>query len=717
MVKFRLLFLGIMLHLAMLTMANEGMWIPTLLKKYNIEEMQKMGFRLTADDIYSMNNNSMKDAVVLFGRGCTGEMVSNEGLLFTNHHCGYSQIQSHSSVEHDYLTDGFWAKSRAEELANPGLEVRFLDRMEDVSDKVFEKTEGLDDAAKKEQIQKNIGQIQKDATIDNRFDAVVKPIFKGNQYFLYVYKVYRDVRLVGAPPSAIGKFGGDTDNWMWPRHTGDFSVFRVYADKNNEPADYSSDNVPYQPKAFFPISLKGIQPEDFVMIFGFPGSTDEYLPSAAVELLMQQSDPDRIKIRTQKLNIMRAHMEADPKVRIQYASKYASTSNSWKRWQGEIRGLKRMNAVDIKHKFEKDFESWYKQSSELTDTYAPVLPAFEKLYTDLRPYDRAYNYYSEIVFRGTDIFNLAASIPRNKASWKSGSDKAGKKLVATLTPKIENHFKDYDQATDEDVFIGLMRMLRADLDPSFLPEEFREMMDQKSDEQLLKKVYRKSVLTNKAKLLAVIKNLDAKQIDRLQKDPLVMLYDQLRGYFLTNIERAHREINSEISKLQKTYMAGIVAMKEGQALYPDANLTLRVAYGKVEGYKPADGVVYKHYTTLTGIMEKDNPDIYDYDVPQKLHDLYDAKDFGRYGEDGQMPVAFTASIHTTGGNSGSPAINANGELVGINFDRCWEGTMSDIMFDPDQCRNIMVDIRYVLFLIDKFAGAGYLLDEMKLVTE
>ncbi|PTN09974.1 S46 family peptidase [Mangrovibacterium marinum] len=715
--KFRLLLLGVLLHVFVGAMANEGMWIPTLLKKYNIEEMQQMGFRLSADDVYSINHNSMKDAVVLFGRGCTGELVSNQGLLLTNHHCGYSQIQSHSSLENDYLTDGFWAKSKDEELSNPGLEVRFLDRMEDVSAQVFAGTDSLKEAEKQSAMAENIQLIEKEAKIDDRFDAVVKPIFKGNQYFLYVYKVYRDVRLVGAPPSAIGKFGGDTDNWMWPRHTGDFSIFRVYADKNNEPADYSPDNVPYTPKKFFPISLKGVQPEDFVLIFGFPGTTNEYLPSDAVELLMQQSNPDRIKIRSRKLDILRSQMEADPKVRIQYASKYASTSNSWKRWQGEIRGLKRMNALDMKHRFERDFENWYQQSEALTHRYAGVLPAFEKLYTELRPYDRAYNYYSEIVFRGTDIWTLANQLPRNKGAWSAASAEAQQKLKQKLRTAIKNHFKNYHQATDEQVFVALMRMLKADLDASFLPESFRTLLEKYPDEKLLKKVYRKSLLTDQSKLTALIDQLDGKQIERLQKDPLVALYDQLRGYFLSNIERPYREINLEIGKQQKTYMAGIMAMKEGQALYPDANLTLRVAYGKVEGYKPADGVVYKHYTTLKGIIEKDNPEIYDYDVPQHLRDLYDAKDFGRYGDDDRMPVAFTASVHTTGGNSGSPAINANGELIGINFDRCWEGTMSDIMFDPDQCRNIMVDIRYVLFLIDKFAGAGYLLDEMKLVTE
>lgn len=708
---------GLLLPLVIFSWANEGMWIPTLLKKYNIEEMQQMGFRLTAEDIYSINQNSMKDAVVLFGGGCTGEMVSNDGLLLTNHHCGYGQIQAHSSVENDYLTNGFWAMSRDEELANPGLTVRFLDRMEDVSEQVFEGTENLEGDQLSDKIKDNTAAIVKEAEVNEHIDAVVKPIFKGNQYFLYVYKVFSDVRLVGAPPSAIGKFGGDTDNWMWPRHTGDFSVFRVYADKNNEPAAYSEDNVPYHPKKFFPVSMKGIQPNDFILIFGFPGSTDQYLPSQAVELLMTQSDPDRIKIRTKKLDVIRKHMQADTKVRIQYASKYARTSNSWKRWQGEVKGLKRMNALDIKADFENDFTTWLNQSADRKEQYGAVLPGFEKLYVELTPYDRAYHYYTEIVFYGTDVFSLARNIPRNKAAWNKADDEQREKIKSEIQSRVDNHFKNFDQATDEEVFVELFRMLRASLDESFLPAEFKEMLDNYDDEKLLKKVYRKSVLNDRAELTSMISGLSEKTIEKLQKDPLVYLYDQLNGYFQSNIQRPYKEIKQEIDRLQKLYMAGIVEMKEGQALYPDANLTLRVAYGKVEGYEPADGVKYQYQTTLKGIMEKDNPDIYDYDVPQDLRDIYERKDYGQYADNGEVPVAFIASIHTTGGNSGSPAINADGQLVGINFDRCWEGTMSDIMFDPDRCRNIMVDIRYVLFTIDKFAGAGYLLDEMDLVKE
>ena len=697
--------------------AKEGMWIPTLMEKFNIEDMQQMGFSLTAEDIYSINRNSMKDAVVLFGSGCTGELVSEEGLLLTNHHCGYSAIQSHSSVEHDYLTDGFWAMSKEEELPNPGLIVRFLERMDDVTDSILAGTEGLEADQLKTKIAKNTRSVESFFSEKGKFDAVIKPIFHGNQYFVYVYKVYRDVRLVGAPPSSIGKFGGDTDNWMWPRHTGDFSIFRIYADQNNEPAEYSTDNIPYRPKSFFPISKKGIGQDDFILIFGFPGSTEQYLPSQAIDLVMHQSNPDKVKIRTEKLEIMARHMDADPKVRIQYASKYARTSNSWKRWQGEIKGLKRMNALELKRSFEQQFENWYEQNDTLKNSYSGILPQFEKLHIELTPYNKAHNYYDEIVFRGTDIFSLADNFPRNGSGWSLINEDLLRKYKEELNNRIREYFKDYDQKVDEEVFVRLMRVLQSDLDPSFLPTGFRELISLHDDEKLLDKVYRKSVFTDEKKLLDLVEQLDEKTIGKLQKDPVMALYKELRSYYARNVELVYQSIRSEIDALQQVYMRGIMEMQKERALYPDANLTLRVAYGKVEGYKPADGVVYKHYTTLKGIVEKDNPLIYDYNVPQRLRELYATKNYGDYVSEGELPVAFAASVHTTGGNSGSPAINANGELVGINFDRCWEGTMSDIMYDPDVCRNIMIDIRYVLFLIDKFAGASYLLDEMKIVAE
>ncbi len=694
--------------------AREGMWIPTLLDKYSIEEMQQMGFKLTAEDIYSINHNSLKDAVVIFGGGCTGEMVSDEGLLFTNYHCGYSNIQSHSSVENDYLTDGFWAMSKEEELPNPGLEVRFLEYMEDVTDSVMVNTEGLEGFDFQDKIDENIEAIETYHSDDDKYEAVVKPLYYGNQYFVYVYKVYTDVRLVGAPPSAIGKFGGDTDNWMWPRHTGDFSIFRVYADENNEPAEYSEDNVPYQPKKYLPISLNGVQEDDFVMLLGYPGTTQQYLPSEAVEMVMEQSDPDMIAIRTEKLNILSKHMEADPKVRIQYASKYASTSNAWKKWQGEIKGLKRMDALGIKADFESDFEKWYNQNDSLTTIYEGVLPEFERLYVALEDYDRAYNYYNEIVLRGTDIFSLVNYYSQVCKAWDGFTDERKVELRGRLVSEMKSHFKDYDQPTDEEVFVKLIRMLYDDLDPLFLSESFVDLMQKYDDEKLQKKVYQKSVFTDQEKLLNLTNSLDESKVKKLSKDPLMVLFDDLRGFAQRNINMVYSGLNDEIEILQKKYMKGIMDMKADELLYPDANFTMRIAYGKVEDYKPMDAVVYTHYTTLEGIIEKDNPDIYDYNVPQRLKDLYQSSDYGKYGQNGEMPVAFIASVHTTGGNSGSPAINANGELIGLNFDRCWEGTMSDILFDPDMCRNIMVDVRYVLFLIDKFAGAGYLLDEMEI---
>ncbi|WP_299584218.1 S46 family peptidase [uncultured Sunxiuqinia sp.] len=699
------------------SMAKEGMWVPTLLEKYTIEEMQQMGFRLSAEDVYSVNQNSLKDAVVIFGRGCTGEMISDKGLLLTNHHCGYSAIQSHSSVEQDYLSNGFWAMSQEEELPNPGLTAKFLDRMEDVSDSVFAGTEELEGDSLQAKLDDNIRRIQQQASEEGKYEAIVKPLYFGNQYFLYVYQVFTDVRLVGAPPSAIGKFGGDTDNWMWPRHTGDFSIFRVYANANNEPAPYSEDNVPYKPKNWLPISMNGVQPDDFMMLMGYPGTTQQYLPSQAVDMIINQSNPDRIKIRTAILDIFSKHMEQDPKVRIQYASKYASTSNSWKRWKGEIRGLNRLNAIMQKEAYEADFEVWYMQNDTLEEAYASVLPQFDQLYINLQPYEKANNYYQEIVFKGIDIFKLAESFPRNDKGWNRLDGEKHELVRKALDQKLTDYFDDYDPATDQELFTELLRLLRNDLDQSFLPKEFTDLLAKYNDEKLIRKVYQKSVLADASKLKGIVAEFDSKAIDKLQKDPVLKLYNALRQHYQQNIERVYQDIKSNIARVQKQYMKGIMAMEKSAQLYPDANFTMRVAYGKVEGYQPRDGVEYSHQTTLQGIMEKYQLGNPDYKEVEKLKTLYQTADFGEYGEDGQMPVAYTASIHSTGGNSGSPAINAKGQLVGLNFDRCWEGTMSDIMFDPDQCRNIMVDIRYVLFIVDKFAGAGYLLDEMDLIRE
>jgi len=699
----------------MLISAKEGMWIPILLEKYNFSEMQEMGFKLSPQDIYDANNSSMKDAVVIFGGGCTGELISEDGLLITNHHCGYRQIQSHSSVEHDYLTNGFWAMNRNEELPNRGLTVSFLEYMEDVTEKVMLGTEGLEGEKELEKMNKNTDVIIKEAADEGKFKAVVKPLFYGNQYFLYVYKVYKDVRLVGAPPTAIGKFGGDTDNWMWPRHTGDFSLFRIYADKNNEPAEYSEDNVPYQPKKYFPVSMKGVEKDDFTMVFGNPGSTTQYWTHQAVDLTMNQRNPDRIMLRDKKLKIIGADMQSDPKIRIQYAAKYASISNSWKKWQGEIKGLKRLDAVNKKLTFEKEFKDWAVQSDTWEDTYKSVFENFEKQYADYAKYIQASDYYTEVVYRGVEIFKNAQilnSILNNIENKQSGKVESLRLIALKGLPSF---FKNYNQTTDEKLFAELMPMLINGLEAEFLPADVVETVTKYDADKLVKKVFKKSILANKTKLRDILENGSEKQLLKLRKDPILTLFNQLNFIHETAIKPKVTHLVAGITSNMKIYMAGLMEMKKGQAFYPDANLTLRVAYGKVEGYEPSDGVKYKYYTTLSGIMEKDNPEIYDYDVPDKLKELYNSKNFGRYEVNGDVPVCFAASNHTTGGNSGSPVVNANGELIGVNFDRCWEGTMSDIMYDPEVCRNIAIDIRYALFIIDKFAGAGYLLDEMEIV--
>ncbi len=712
--KHILFFSSVFLGLSAL-FAREGMWVPTLLQKYNIEEMQQMGFRLTAEDIYDINKASMKDAVVLFGGGCTGELISGDGLLITNHHCGYRQIQMHSSVENDYLTHGFWAKSREGELANQGLSVSFLERMEDVTDRVFEGlAEGDSTDEANSLLNRNIAAIEKEAQEKGKFRAVVRPFFYGNQYFLHVYKVYTDVRLVGAPPSSIGKFGGDTDNWMWPRHTGDFALFRIYAGNDNEPASFSEDNVPFKPKKFFPISLRGVEPEDFTLVFGYPGRTTQYLPSFAVELIQQQRNPDRIAIRDSKLDIMAGHMSKDPKVRIQYASKYAGVSNSWKKWQGETLGLERLGAVERKRDFEREFAAWGTSNGRWTKEFAPLMEQFRSQYIEYAPLAKLSDYYTEIAWSGIEIFTIANYFDVFLRQVER-QDEITESARQSLLRLADIFFKDYHQPLDEEMFASLLPVLQSNLPVESIPVELSQVLRKFQGDKLIRNFYRRSILTNHLKIKDLIASNSVKGVKAIGKDPVFQLFRAMRYFYATHIALPLQLVESNLETAMKPYMAGIKEMKEGQAFYPDANSTLRVSYGRVEGYKPRDGVHYKHYTTLSGIMEKDNPGIYDYDVPNRLKELYASRDYGDYGQNGEMPVCFVASNHTTGGNSGSPVLNAEGHLVGINFDRCWEGTMSDIMYDPDQCRNIALDMRYALFIIDKFAGAGYLLEEMELV--
>ena len=698
--------------------ADEGMWLPSLISQ-RIGDMQAKGFRLSAEDIYSINQASLKDAVVLFGGGCTGELISSEGLLLTNHHCGYAQIQKHSSVEHDYLKDGFWAMDRSEELPNPGLEVWFLDRMEDVTGTVLDGYEpGMTEQQRDSVVRTNseaiAGKAEKDGT---GLRADVESLYYGNQYFLFVYRVFKDVRLVGAPPSSIGKFGGDTDNWMWPRHTGDFSIFRIYADKGNNPAEYSEDNVPYIPKKYFKISLGGVSEGDFTFIYGFPGRTQEYIVSEAVRYISEISDPHKIALRTLRLDIQDRYMSASQAVRIQYSSKNAAVSNSWKKWQGEMRGIRKMNTVETKKENERLFEEWAAGSE-----YSGIVGRLDSLYRLMEPYAFAADYYNETA-RAIELTSFAAEYARRleKAAGVSSPDEAtqaresAKRLAAAF-------YKDYYMPIDKESFIALMDMFDRNIPSGFKPEYFTESMGRYgSAEAWADSLFGNSVFSDSSALTKTVAAACADgvgtDITLLTDDPAVEFGNEFRKWYMEGIWSVVQRLGSEITLLYRDYMKGQMEFNKDRAFYPDANLTLRVAYGSVQGYSPADGTYYLPMSTIEGIMQKDNPDIFDYNIPQRLRDIYAEKDYGEWtvtDASGRLtvPVCFIATNHTSGGNSGSPVINADGDLIGINFDRVWEGTMSDIVFDPDLCRNISLDIRYVLFIIDKVAGAGHLIDEM-----
>jgi V8-like Glu-specific endopeptidase len=699
--------------------ADEGMWIPLLLEKYNEAEMQEMGFKLTAEDIYSINNASMKDAVVLFGRGCTAELVSNQGLILTNHHCGYGRIQSHSSLENDYLTDGFWAMNREEELANPGLSVSFLVRMEDVTSQVLVGySPDKSDEERAAIVEANIAKITKEAVKDTHYEASIKPLYSGNQYFLYVYEVFKDVRLVGAPPSNIGKFGGDTDNWMWPRHTGDFSVFRIYADKDNNPAAYSEDNVPYQPKYHFPISLKGYEKEDFTFIFGYPGTTQEYLTSHAIDMITEKQNPVKIDLREARLNVMSKYINSDDLIRIQYSAKFASVANYWKKMQGETAGVRRMNGIENKKAFEEKFITWAKQNPEREAKYANLISKFEETYAKLYPWEKAFDYFYEAglgieIVKFTYNFSKLVSISKKETNQSILDEE-----IELLKKRTANFYKNYNAAIDKEIMGILMEKYYYGIEKAYHPEVFEEFFkdDNPDFKDFAEESFEKSIFTSEFRLLEFLEAYKYRKVKKIKKDPIYSLTISLYSFYFNNIRANLERYRNEIDDLYRVYMQGIMEMKKDERIYPDANLTLRVAYGNIKGYNPRDAVNYQYFTTLEGIMEKENPRIYDYVVEDKLKKLYQAKDYGQYADkDGSMHVAFIANNHTTGGNSGSPILNANGELLGINFDRCWEGTMSDLMYDPEQCRNISVDIRYVLFIIDKYAGASHLVNEMTLV--
>ena len=698
--------------------ADEGMWIPMLVERLNYADMQKLGLKLTPEEIYSINQSCLKDAIVIFGRGCTGEIISDEGLLITNHHCGYGQIQAHSEIEHDYLSDGFWAMSHEEELPNPGLTVQFLIRIQDVSDTINgQLTRDMTEDQRGEKIKAITDYLVKNATDGTLYNASVRSFFGGNEFYLFVYETYKDVRLVGAPPSAIGKFGGDTDNWMWPRHTGDFSMFRVYSDPDGNPAEYSKDNIPLKPKHHLPISLDGYQEGDFSMILGYPGSTDRYLSSYGVQLAINTTNPSIVKIREEKLDIMLAEMDTSDAVRIKYASKYARISNYWKYYIGQTKGLKRLNVYDKKVAIENGFRNWVAGSPDRASKYGLALTDIENAYKTISQYALANVYYREACLRGPEIITLAGTYKNlaDELANKSKDKEKLDKIISTLKGQATAYFKDYFLPIDQQTYSAMMKLFYDDVPRAQQPEFLAKMVNKyKGDfDAYAAGVFKTSVFVSLEQVNAFLDDPDLKT---LQKDPAYQAYLAFNDKYL-EIQKATKEAGTALARGNRLFIAGLREMNPDHKYAPDANSTMRLTYGTVQGYKPGDGVYYDYYTTLEGIMEKDDPSNTDFIVPDKLRALYAAKDYGSYGENGVMKTCFLTNHDITGGNSGSPVINARGELLGLAFDGNWEAMSGDIAFEPNYQRTIAVDIRYVLFIIDKYAGAKNLIDEMSIVKK
>ena len=682
--------------------AHEGMWIPSLLKVLE-GQMQSEGMKITAEDIYSINKSSLKDAIVHFGGGCTAEVVSKKGLILTNHHCGYSQIQQHSSLENNLLKNGFWAMSMKEELKNPGLTATFIVSIEDVTEKVLEgvKDENTEDGQKK--MRSNIKSIEKAAVNQPNYKATIKPFYYGNKYFMIVSKTYKDVRLVGAPPSAMGKFGGDTDNWVWPRHTCDFSMFRIYANKDNEPADVSDENIPYQAPKALDIAIDGVEKDDFTMVFGFPGRTSQYLTSKAVDNYIAKLLPARIEMRKNSLRHIDAAMSMDESTYIKYASKQSRISNAYKKWIGQDLGLRKKEAVKKKLAIEKDWLAKNKKNQALLNQ----LFELEDKKVDAQ---MAYNMFIEFYYYGPEMIRWATGF--NSLIKSKEFEKDAKKKSESM----QNFFKNYDVDIDKKVFASLVPIYVKHVNKSALSPELLDLISKyESTEEMVVALYKKSKLHNKEQVGKLLQGSQKSFQKKLKKDPIYNLAQSLLDHFLSEVRPGFSKMTLEEEKLMKQYVNSLMNTYPNKSFWADANSTLRLTYGKVEGSAPRDGMEYTWFTTIDGIVEKYNTGEADFEVPQRLLDLYEEKNYGRYGKNGTLNVCLLGSNHTTGGNSGSPALDAYGRLVGINFDRSWESTMSDVLFDKDICRNIMVDIRYVLWVIDIYAGAGHLVDEMNLV--
>jgi len=717
----KVLFVVLFTCLISLVRGEEGMWLPLFLEKLNEKQMKGLGMKISAKDIYSINKGSLKDAIISFGGFCTGEVISSKGLVLTNHHCGFDAIQNHSTLDRNYIRDGFWAKNYAEEIPNPGLFVTFIVRIEEVSKQVLNGvTATMTESERQSQVDRNGAELLRSVKKETHQSALIKPFFEGNQYFLFVTETYRDIRLVGAPPSAVGNFGKDTDNWMWPRHTGDFSMFRIYAGKDNKPADYSADNIPYTPKKSLSISLDGVSENDFTMVFGFPGKTTEYLHSEAVDQIVKVNDPAKIGIRDTALAVIDSFMRTDEQIKIQYSAKYAGISNSWKKWKGEVLGLTSVNAVEKKRRQEAIFQSRVNMNPQWKEKYGSLLADLQSAYIELKPYGLARDYFLEITGK-IEVMSIASHLNSLLKAYESSGEKGYSDQLVRVKQKLDDLYNEYSPKVDRRLFASLMEMYLKNQPAEFVSSFARTLRNPQDGRNndiatMVNVIYEGSPLPIKEKLYKEYLDKDPKQaVNLIGSDKTVRLYLDMVNTYNNAVSEKLNIGQNRVNQLNRVYMQAQMEIMKENKFYPDANSTLRVTYGKAKGYLARDAVKYDSHTYLDGVIEKFKPGDYEFDVPDKLRDLYKRKDFGQYGKNGKMPVCFIAANHTTGGNSGSPALDAYGNLIGVNFDRVWEGTMSDINYDPSICRNIMVDIRYVLFIIDKYAGAGHLIKEMKLV--
>ena len=695
---------------------DEGMWLPLLIKDYNYEEMKRLGCKLTPEQIYSVNNSSIKDAIVQLGGFCTAEVISDQGLILTNHHCGYDAIATLSSEENNYLRDGFWAANNRTELPAEGLTVSFLERMEDVTDRILTKADAASASERSVVIEEEKRKIQEENSSNGAYSVSVKEMFDGNAYYLFIYKVYRDIRLVGTPPSSVGKFGGDTDNWMWPRHTGDFSMFRIYADANNEPADYSESNVPFKPKHSLPISLQGLNPGDFTMIMGYPGSTDRYLTSFELKNLQENEAPIYVEVLKKRLEIMKAEMDKSEQVKIDNASNYASLANTYKYFKGQLRGLKKFNLLKTKEGFESNLQKWIDADSDLKSKYGNLLADMEKVYSDDPTLSKDMAYINVAAF-APQFIGTGFQLWRLQSMLDNGSQEDIDALCESIAAEAEHSFEEYNTTIDQNILTSMLDMLKSGLSEerqlSLFSSDYYTKKAKGSSAKFSEMVFAKSVLTDQGRLTKFLKKPSLK---KLQKDPGMIYMNSVIDMLFQKLQYKQSLRDKRAEELRKLYMQIIQKKEPTKSFYPDANFTMRLTYGSVKSYDSWEGKPFENFTYGHQILDKYKAGDEEFDVPEKLRTLLKNKDYGQYADkDGKLTVCFLHNTDITGGNSGSPVINGNGELVGCAFDGNWESMTSDLFWQDEYVRTISVDIRYVLFIVDKFAGASHLLDEMNLV--